>query len=364
MSYCYCINPKCQQRNNPDHLNFCSTCDTPLRIKEQYRLVEPLRELNERGNAEVFVAIDDKAGTEKVLKVLQNPKLLEMFKREAQTLQRMRHPGIPCVKSDGYFSFVLNENSGKELHCLVMEKIEGQNLEQWLKQNKPINQALALKWLRELTKILGMLHQNDLFHRDIKLSNIMLKSDGQLVLIDFGTIREMTVTYHAKMNSNRELTSIVSPGYSPLELMNGKGVPQSDFYALGRCLVHLLTNVHPLDLPANGETGKLLWRDSAPQVSTWLADLIDDLIAPFPANRPSNTQEILERLETEKVLPLLKQSWRRNPSLKWLVLNIVLLVFNLISLFVYNNKPFTKVSVEAPSSKVQVLINKGAKNSN
>ena len=348
----YCINPKCHQRNNPDYLELCSTCNTPLLIQEQYRLVEPLRELNERGNTKVFVAID-MAGTLKVLKVLQNHKLLQMFAREAQTLQRIHHPGIPCVTSDGYFRFVLDKNSGKELHCLVMEKIEGQNLEQWLKQNKPISQALALEWLRELTKILDMLHQNQLFHRDIKLSNIMLKSDGQLVLIDFGTIREMTVTYHAKMASNRELTSIVSPGYSPLELVNGKGVPRSDFYALGRCLVHLLTDVHPLDLPANEETGKLLWRDSAPQVSTWLADLIDDLIAPFPANRPLNTQKILERLENEKVLPLLKQCWRRKPSLNGRVLNIVLLVVNLVSLFLYSKYP-KQESMKAPSPSAQL----------
>ncbi len=349
----YCINPKCQQRNNLDYLEFCSTCGTPLVIQGQYRLVEPLRELNERGNAEVFVASEGVTGTLKVLKVLQNHKLLHMFAREAKTLQRMHHPGIPYVKSDGYFRFVLDKNRGKELHCLVMEKIEGQNLEQWLRQKKPIPQALALKWLRQLTEILGMLHQNKLFHRDIKLSNIMLKSNGQLVLIVFGTIREITDTYQEKMQTNRELTSIVSPGYSPLEQVNGKGEPRSDFYALGRCFVHLLTDVHPLDLPSNEQTGKLLWRDRAPQVETWLADLIDDLSAPFPANRPLNTRKILERLETEKVLPLLKQSWRRKPSLNGRVLNIVLLVVNLVSLLFLYSKHSNQESVKEPSSSAQ-----------
>lgn len=176
-----------------------------------------------------------------------------------------------------------------------------------------------------------MLHQSELFHRDIKLSNIMLKSDGQLGLIDFGTVRQVTNTYLAKIGGGLEVTGIVSPGYTPLEQVNGKAVPQSDFYALGRCLVHLLTGTHPLDFPEDAQTGELLWRNHVPQVETWLADLIDDLIAPFPGKRPLNTQEILQRLAIENILPRLKASLRK-PRLHWLViLNIVLFVFQLVT---------------------------------
>lgn len=338
----YCINPKCEKRCNQDEFT-CSTCHNPLLIHGKYRLLEPLRELNERGNTEVFVV--EAAGIPKVLKVLQDPYLLPMFKREVETLKSLRHPGIPRVESDGYFTFVLN--NGKELHCLVMEKLEGQNLEQYLEQYKKISQAEALKWLRQLVDILDMLHQRDLFHRDIKLSNIMLKLDGQLALIDFGTVRPMTSTYMAKIGSGREVTSIVSPGYSPIEQVNGKAVPQSDFYALGRCFVHLLTGSHPLDFPEDPQTGELSWRDSAPQVETRLADLIDDLIAPFQGKRPLNTQEILGRLELEKDVPLLKSCLRKQ-SLRWrfvsnhggFVLNLLLFLAVLItgSVFLHNAK--------------------------
>jgi serine/threonine protein kinase len=267
----YCINPSCKKRQNQEDSTNCS-CGTPLLIQEQYRLVKPLRDLDERGNTEVFEV--DAGGILKVLKVLQapqNPKLLEMFEREARILQRLQHSGVPRVEPDGYFTFVLN--NGKKLHCLVMEKFEGENLEQWLEKNKPISQAVAVDWLTQLTEILGMLHQNELFHRDIKLSNIMLKPDGKLALIDFGTVREMmTLTYRVKASDSRryEVTGIVSPGYSPPEQINGKAVPQSDFYALGRCFVHLLTGVHPLDFPEDEQTGKLIWYDSSPRVATWL----------------------------------------------------------------------------------------------
>lgn len=126
----YCINPKCHQRHNQDDLKTCSACGTSLLIQQKYRLLEPLRELDERGNTEIFAV--DAGGITKVLKILQNPKLLPMFEREAHTLQRLQHPGIPRVEPDGYFTFELA--NGKKLHCLVMEKFAGQNLEQWLEQ--------------------------------------------------------------------------------------------------------------------------------------------------------------------------------------------------------------------------------------
>ena len=291
----YCINPKCLERQNPDHLECCQACGTQLLIKERYRLVKPLSQLDFRGNAEIF-EVDDR-GTPKVLKVLTNnsPKLVQLFERGARTLQQLRHPGIPKVESDGYFIFS-PKLGPKELYCLVMEKIEGQNLEQWLEKHGTISQALALKWLRQLVEILDKMHQNELFHRDIKLSNIMLTPDQQLVLIDFGTTRKVTDTYLAKIGGGRDITTIASPGYTPLEQFNGRAVPQSDFYALGRTLVYLLTGIHPIDLPEDSQTGNLIWRDRALQVSKPLADLIDNLIAPFPVKRPQNTQVILQRL--------------------------------------------------------------------
>ena len=70
----YCINPKCLERQNPDHLECCQACGTQLLIKERYRLVKPLSQLDFRGNAEIF-EVDDR-GTPKVLKVLtKNPPL-------------------------------------------------------------------------------------------------------------------------------------------------------------------------------------------------------------------------------------------------------------------------------------------------
>ncbi len=296
----YCINPECQKRQNSDTVEFCQFCGTQLLINHRYRLLKPLRPLNPLLSTEVF-EVDD-SGTSKVMKVLKDNReqLVEMFEREALTLGFLNHPGIPKVYLDGYFPFTPN-NSTQELNCLVMEKIEGQNLEQWLEENGKISQALALNWLRQLIEILDVIHQNRFLHRDIKPSNIMLKPDGQLVLIDFGTVRGITPTYLADV-AIKNVTTNFSQGYTPPEQIDGQTIQQSDFYALGRTFVHLVTGKPPFDLPKNDQTGNLRWRDYAPQISKPVANFIDDLIAFHPADRPPNTTVILRYLSAKNLL--------------------------------------------------------------
>ncbi len=292
----YCINPQCPQRQEPDTATECQACHTTLLINNRYRLVRPLRNLDKaHPYSEIFEVEDIKDGrTPKVLKVLKNncPKLIELFNQEASLLIDLIHSGIP--KAEEQFPFSLS--NGQELHCLVMERIEGQNLEQWLKQNGPISQEQALDWLQQLVEILDYVHQNRLFHRDIKPSNIMRRPDGQLVLIDFGTARRITQT----VIDGRNVTVVYSEGYTAPEQLDGRAGPQSDFYALGRTFVHLLKGTHPNDLSTNPKTGHLVWRRRERQVKEALADLIDWLMRQSWQKRPQNTKEILRRIKEIK----------------------------------------------------------------
>ncbi|MCT7951003.1 protein kinase [Ancylothrix sp. C2] len=314
----YCINPKCTNRLNLDNLANCQTCGNSLLINNRYRLLKPLRELDEFCPTEIF-EIEDQ-NTRKVLKILKRPKWSEMFQREARVLQQLKHPGIPQVEIDGYFTLKISPKA-KELHCLVMEKIEGLTLEQWVEKYGKIPQKIAVDWLKQLVEILKVLHEKDLFHRDLKPSNCMVKPTGQLVLIDFGSVREITGTYLAKVGTDRQITGIVSPGYTPPEQATGKAVPQSDFFALGRTFVHLLTEKHPVELSENPQTGKLMWHEAAPQVSAEFANLIDNLMATIPAKRPANAQAILERIEfikNNKISFLKAQRWLARTGLLFL----------------------------------------------
>ncbi|RCJ40946.1 hypothetical protein A6770_36855 [Nostoc minutum NIES-26] len=188
-----------------------------------------------------------------------------------------------------------------------MQSFEGENLTQWIKNHGRINQHISLDWLFQLTNILDTVHRSGFFHRDIKPDNIIYQPNGKLALVDFGAARQITRTYLAKVStsggtktglgSGHEITVVRTACYSPLEQINGQAVPQSDFFALGRTFVYLLTTVSLIEIKIDQKTGKLLWRDKAPHIDKSLADFIDDLMSLFPGQRPQSTQVILQRLQ-------------------------------------------------------------------
>jgi serine/threonine protein kinase len=295
-----CINPHCHQPNHPDNSASltCQACGSDLLLQGRYRVMRLIS--HQSGFGRVYEAYE--RNIPKILKVLKesynhNDKVLELFRREAQVLSQLNHPGVPQVGADGYFLYY-PKDSTEPSHCLMMEKIDGPNLKQWMVQqgNHPISEKQAMLWLTQLTDVLHLVHQHNYFHRDIKPENIMLRSSGQLVLVDFGAAREMTQTYMAQLGDS-DITAVSSAGYTPPEQEQGQAVPQSDFYAMGRTIIYLLTAKMPNDPSIyDSRTNAFRWRDDAPQISTPLADFVDELIAPAAVNRPQTTEVILERL--------------------------------------------------------------------
>lgn len=263
----------------------------------------------------------------KVMKVLEPSKFsdkntinkaIELLQRESEVLKRLDHSGIPKVQADGY-STCKCPHTEQWLYYLVMEKIDGEDLNKWLTRNPPILETEALNWLEQIVKILDNIHP-ELLHRDIKPPNIMLRRNGKLVLIDFGAVKELTKTYENK-------TKILSPGFTPKEQINRDPKIQSDFFALGRTFVNLLTGKHPTDLNEDPQTGMLIWREDAPLISDDLVDLIDWLMEPNWRNRPKNTRDILRRIERIKAAKRggSYSSWFSVSSIASVVLNFVLL---------------------------------------
>ncbi|WP_168644520.1 serine/threonine-protein kinase [Dolichospermum sp. UHCC 0259] len=254
-------------------------------------------EKHQLDKSRLYNAIDIVEGKKsKVIKVLHtvNQEAIQRFERSAEVLNNNWFEGIPKIDKAGYFQ-IRFPNDPIPASCLVMEKIEGIDLLQWLNtpNNQPPNDQQTIDWLRKLTIILGRLHNKDYIHRDIKPSNIMVKnSGGEIILIDLDAGRPITKT----VVDNKSLTVIGTDGYIPPEQRKGRTVTQSDFYALGMTFVHLLTGKHPNELEED-RNKKLRWRASAPQISPLLAEFIDKLIARSPEDRPKNAKEILQKLE-------------------------------------------------------------------
>ncbi|HCA97288.1 MAG TPA: hypothetical protein DEP38_22550 [Cyanobacteria bacterium UBA9226] len=301
----YCINYKCLYFHEISAQSACPYCGPKVLLQGRYRVV---KRLSKGGFGAVFEVEDITDSSKKVLKVLttEYDKAIALFQRESEVLKQLKHPGIPKVESDGYFTLYPPQTK-TPIHCLVMEKIEGMNLKEWLchRQNQPITQTQAIFWLKQLVEILQLLHERQYCHRDIKPSNIMIKPDNQLVLIDFGAVREVTETYLLRVNG-QDGTAIISPGYTPPEQAMGKAIPQSDFYALGRTFVHLLTGIHPTDFPINSTTDRLDWRNKSPNINKYFADVIDKMMANSAINRPANPREIDRILNKIGKFPILR----------------------------------------------------------
>ncbi|MGF1512093.1 MAG: protein kinase [Elainellaceae cyanobacterium] len=296
-----CINPRCSQPNHPGNQTqqLCQCCGASLILQGRYRVMRLLSDRS--GFGYVYEAYEH--NIPKILKVLKethndNLKAVELFEQEARVLSQLKHPGIPFIDQSGCFQFRPTPNS-PPMHCIVMEKIDGLNLREWMRQqgNHPINADLALDWLTQLAEILHLVHQHNYFHRDIKPENIMLRASGELVLVDFGAAREMTYTYFARLEEAEGITRVSSTGYTPPEQERGRAVPQSDFYALGCTFMFLLTGQRPMDPTIyDALANQFHWRRYAPHVSEAFAGLIDDLTAARAIDRPSDTHVLMQRL--------------------------------------------------------------------
>lgn len=305
-----CINPRCQNPQNSNDELFCLSCGSELLLQGRFRVI---RQLGGGGFGLTFEIKEVRSNSLKVLKVLINhePKAIALFQQEAAVLSQLNNPGIPKVERDAYFVY-FPRNSKNPINCLVMEKIVGMDLQKYMENRgmRPIDQTLAIQWLKELVTILDQVHNQNFFHRDIKPPNIMLRATGELALIDFGTVRAVTGTYWFAQ-SQGQVTGIISSGYTPTEQMNGQAIPQSDFFALGRTFVYLLTGKEPTESAIyNSYTDELSWRNHATQLSSQFADLIDQMMARVPSQRPQNTQTILQRLtEIDRTLKMPQVSY-------------------------------------------------------
>ena len=308
-----CINPSCPQPAHPNnsHTLTCQACGSELLLQGQYRVMRLLSKNS--GFGLVYEAYQ--RDIPKILKVLkpersENSKVLRLFRKEAEVLSQLNHAGVPLVEPDGGYFIYHPQDSPAPLHCIIMEKIDGLNLLQWMQQqgNHPIGEPQAFQWLFQLAEILRRVHQHNYFHRDIKPDNIMLRSSGQLVLVDFGAAREMSQTYLAQVGS-LGVTTISSAGYTPPEQEQGQAVPQSDFYALGRTIVYLLTGRSPNDTTLyDPMLNAFNWRPHAPDLSDEFATLLDSLISPRVIDRPRTAQELLDRLHQMSLNRFVQQS--------------------------------------------------------
>ena len=176
-----------------------------------------------------------------------------LFQKEAETLQHLgNHEQIPRLLA--YFE-------EKQEFYLVQEFISGHLLSREFIQGQKWNENQVIKMLLEILKILEFVHSHGVIHRDVKPDNIIRRaSDNKLVLIDFGSIKQVrNQTVLAAGQKNRTI-AIGTPGYMPSEQNRGMPRPNSDIFALGIMGIQALTGVSPQELQDDPNTGEIQWQ--------------------------------------------------------------------------------------------------------
>ncbi len=211
-----------------------------------------------------------------------------LFLKEAETLQQLgNHDQIPRLLA--YFE-------QDQQFYLVQEFIDGHTLSKEYFVGQKWTQKQTIKMLIEVLSILEFVHGQGVIHRDIKPDNLIRRAcDHQLVLIDFGAIKQLrnqTMIGSGKQN----MTMIVGTrGYMPSEQIRRVPRPSSDIYALGMMGIQALTGVHPHTLQDDPDTGEILWQELA-SVTPEFADVLTKMTRYHFKDRYQSATEALQAL--------------------------------------------------------------------
>ena len=192
------------------------------------------------GMADVFSARDLLLDRQVAVKVLfpefaTDANFVERFRREAQSAASLSHPNIVNVYDWGKY---------EGTYFIVMEEVQGRTLAEILSTNKQLTSKQAAEIASEVAAALGFAHENHVAHRDIKPANILIGSNGQVKVADFGIARALNAPTESNLT---QVGSVMGTAtyFSPEQAQGAQPDPRSDLYSLGIVMYEMVAGKPP-----------------------------------------------------------------------------------------------------------------------
>ena len=251
------------------------------------------KEVGRGGMSIVYLARDNRLNKQWAVKEIKNDgskstqTLLKGLEREANILKNVDHPVLPRIVD------IINQDG---TIYVVMDFVEGTTIGERLKKEGAQPQEMVIEWGLQLASALDYLHNMNppIIYRDMKPSNVMIKPEGGVKLIDFGTAKEYDV------ENNADTTALGTRGYAAPEQFgdaNGRGIyntdARTDIYNLGATLYHIVTGMNPCDPPYEIKP----IREWNPALSSGLEKILLKCTQADPNDRYQNCKELMYALE-------------------------------------------------------------------
>ena len=272
-----------------------------------------LKEIGKGGMSHVYLAVHEKLNKTWAIKEVEKNGLENL-----KILKKLHHKNLPSV---------VDVIEKEESILIVMDYIEGTTLNKILKKDKAQPQEKVIEWAKQLCKVLEYLHSKNIIYRDLKPSNIILKPDGEIALIDFGTAREF------KGYKIEDTTCLGTRGYAAPEQYGGKGETdaRTDIYSLGVTLYHLVTGHNPSKPPYEMKPIRQWNR----QLSTGLEAIIIRCTKNNPNERYQSCEEMLYDLNNINRLDYSYRFKQRIKMASFIGSAVLTLVLGFVAIFSY-----------------------------
>lgn len=307
-----------------------------------------LSKVGQGGMSVVYMAINEKANKTWAVKEVRKDGVLDFeavkqgLVAETDILKKLSHPNLPSI-----IDVIDNDDS----FIIIMDYIQGNSLNKALKEYGAQPQEYVIEWAKQLCDVLGYLHSRKppIIYRDMKPSNIMLKPDGNVTLIDFGTAREF------KEKNLADTTCLGTVGYAAPEQFGGMGQTdaRTDIYCLGATLYHLVTGCNPSEHPYEMKP----IREINPSLSSGLERIILKCTQRNPEDRYQSAAELMYALDHYEEID---DKYRKKQKKKLLSF---ILTLSMAVIFAVGGLTFNIVASNKATDTYQNLISEAAKTS-